>query len=59
MTLMGLSPVYTVTPLGKMIVVFVWIAGTFMISLLIAATDMRYPLKYISERSPSRLNDGN
>ena len=60
MTLMGLSPVYTVTPLGKMFVVFVCIAGTFMISLLIAATADFMVLTAPEERALIKIkNDRN
>lgn len=38
MTLMGLSNYPAVTPLGKLAITFIVLAGTFFISLLIAAT---------------------
>jgi hypothetical protein len=60
MTLMGLSDVRTSTPLGKCAVTFICIAGTFLISLLIAATANFIILTAPEERALIKIkNDRN
>lgn len=57
MTLMGLSPVPAVTPLGKLCATFICLSGTLLISLLIAIISDFIILSAQEERALARIKN--